>query len=213
MPRRWLILAAILIGAAALWAMRPPLAKTSPAKTAPAAALTATTPTILSTDPIRGPTNAPLTIIEFSDLTCPTCATIESTLTELRALYGERLRIVWKDLPHLNSITGSRALHIGARCAQAQGKFWEYHDAILDSATRSPADVPAVADAIRLDLTAFTACVVNPQTAAKVDAGIIEARSLNITDTPTFFVNGKVLHGSMSLTEFRELLDRPAPAQ
>src|SRR3989344_6115071 len=95
-----LLVLAAAIGIVALWAMVPPrVTELPPSAASPAPLATRNselgTPTILPTDPVRGRRDAPLTIIEFADFSCPACAEVEPVLRALRAEYGNRLAIVW----------------------------------------------------------------------------------------------------------------------
>ncbi|MBI4449615.1 thioredoxin domain-containing protein [Candidatus Uhrbacteria bacterium] len=155
--------------------------------------------------------NAPLTIIEYGDFTCPSCVEAHGILETLRAEYGSRLRIVWKDFPALHRITGSRRTHIAARCAQQQAKFWEYHDAAL---TEQPRGDDALLElAVRLDLTmpSFTACLSNETPATLVDVYRTDVGYFNLRIAPTFFVNGARLDGHPDADQFRSLLRTPSP--
>lgn len=168
---------------------------------------TTRSPNIFPTDPILGNPTAPLAIVEFGDFTCPACAEVETTLAELRRSYGNRLRIIWKDLPILNRATGSRRTHVAARCAQAQGKFWEYHDRMFDEFPQTDGERERVAMSIGLDVERFRSCMEDPAAATLVDANTAEAARLEITATPTFFVNGERMTHTPTIEGFRELLD------
>lgn len=207
---------AAIIGIAALWSLWPeriPDPSTAPAATTNGAPAPAA-PIILPTDPVRGDRNAPLTIIEFADFTCPTCAAMEPTLHALRAEYGNRLAIVWKDFPNLDRITGSLRLHVAARCASVLGGeslFWRYHDALLRTSDRGDANLIALASALGLDAEAIRMCREDRRTnsaTALVAANTGAATALGITATPTFFVNGTRLTEPPTLSAFRSLLNR-----
>jgi protein-disulfide isomerase len=77
--------------------------------------------------PVRGPADAPVTIVEWSDFQCPFCARAEETLTRLRQEYPDKIRFVWRDMP-LPFHDQARPAAIAARAAGAQGKFWAMHD-------------------------------------------------------------------------------------
>ena len=78
--------------------------------------------TLASTDPVRGSPSAPVTIVEFSDYQCPFCARVAPVLARVRATYGDRVRIVWKDFPLEDIHPRALELAKAARCAGDQGK-------------------------------------------------------------------------------------------
>ena len=96
------------------------------------------------TDPIRGLANASHTIIEFGDLECPTCGSLDPQIADL-VKQNPDVRLVWKDCPsssHLNAETAAEA----ALCAGDQGKYWEYHDLLIQNQDQLGTDLyPALA--------------------------------------------------------------------
>ena len=85
-------------------------------------------------DPSIGAENAPITIVEFSDFQCPYCQKSVAVLKELRRLYGEKIRLVYRDYPGPNHPYATQAAE-AAQCAGEQGKFWEYHDLLFERQT------------------------------------------------------------------------------
>lgn len=211
--RRGFLMLALFVGGAALFTMLPERSTRTPTSTQSAPPLSPSlpprAPTILATDPVRGHPNAPLTIIEYADFTCAACAALEADLTSLREEYGLQLLIVWKDAPLRAALTGARDLHIAARCAQQQGKFWEYHDVLLANPTayRTPDARTALAGTLALNQTAFAQCLDDPRALRLVDAAAADVRRVGITATPTIFVNGKRLVEYPTRSAIVELLD------
>jgi protein-disulfide isomerase len=82
--------------------------------------------------PSRGPANAPITIVEFSDFECPYCAAVQGTLRTVLSTAGSDVRHVWKNFP-LSFHAGARPTAIAAECARVQGRFWEFHDLVFTS--------------------------------------------------------------------------------
>lgn len=188
--RRWFLSLLLLIGIASLWMLRPPRVVEVPTATNTVAPPPPAAPIVLPTDPMLGPRTAPHTIVVVSDFTCPACADAAVTLRDLQREHGDTLRVVWKDFTHLNTVTGSRRHHIAARCAQEQGKFWEYHDALFAQSPRTDDDLHTIAQDLVLNLAAFDACRAEPRPAALVDANTRDATRRRYDGTPTIFVNG-----------------------
>lgn len=159
-------------------------------------------------DPAVGPADAPVTIIEFSDFQCPYCKKSVSNLKELRDIYGERIRHVYRDYPgptHPHAQTAAEA----ARCAGEQGKFWEYHDLLFER--QSPGtgwDFSGLAQELSLQHDAFLQCLQTGRYRQDVLKDLRDGMALGITSTPTFFINGRPLVGARSQAEFQAMIDR-----
>src|SRR5205807_2118366 len=94
----------------------------------------------LGNSPRRGPAGAPVTILEFSDFQCPYCKHIQGVLKAVAEKYGDKISMVYKDFPleelHADAQPAAQASH----CAEDQGKFWTYHDALFDASPRLSKD-------------------------------------------------------------------------
>ena len=164
----------------------------------------------VSTDgaPVKGPSTAPVTIVEFSDFHCPFCKRVNSTLDQIAARYGDRVRIVFRDYPIDQLHPGARKAHEAARCAHEQGKFWAYHDVLFDKAPRAGADdLKTYAKQVGLDLAAFDKCVGSGKHVAAVKKDIEEGAQLGVNGTPAFFINGRPLSGAQPLEAFAQVID------
>jgi protein-disulfide isomerase len=117
------------------------------------------------------------------------------------------VRLVFKDLP-LPFHDLARPAHEAARCAAEAGKFWPYHDRLF---AEQPAfrreDLVRYAVDLGLDRAAFTKCLDERRFAAAVEADVAQARSLGITGTPTFLINGRQLVGAHPIETFRTVID------
>lgn len=146
--------------------------------------------------PRRGAQNAPVVLVEFADYQCPYCQQIESTLEKLQKQYPDKLAIVYKDLPLPNHPFAQKAAE-AAHCAGAQGKFWDYHDALF--ANQGSFDRPqldSLASRLQLDTSQFDACLDSGQQAAGVARSFAQGQALGLTGTPSFFVNNHFLSGA-----------------
>jgi protein-disulfide isomerase len=159
--------------------------------------------------PIRGAADASVTVVEFSDFECPFCKQTHPTLKQLLELYPGRVRLAYRDFP-LDSIhPQARRAAEAARCAQDQGKFWEYHDVLF---TQSPQlaleDLRRYAGQVGLDVTKFDGCVATGVHKAAVQRDLDEGNRLGITGTPAFFINGRTLTGAQPLEAFTRLIEQ-----
>lgn len=169
-------------------------------------------PPILSVDvdddPSIGPENAPITIVEFSDFQCPYCQKSVGILKELRRLYGEKIRLVYRDYPGPNHPYATQAAE-AAQCAGEQGKFWEYHDLLFDRQTPGKGwDFPALAKELGLQQDTFIACLTTGRYREEVIKDLRDGMKLGMTSTPTFFINGRPLVGAQPLAAFQALIDK-----
>jgi protein-disulfide isomerase len=156
----------------------------------------------------RGPQGAPVVIVEFSDFGCPYCKSVVSTLKQLAAQYPDKIRWVFRDFPIANLHPQAPKAHEAARCAGAQGKFWEYHDLLFERSPRqSPADLAQYAKDLELDATRFQQCLESEAQQAAVDADIRDGERLGISGTPMFFINGRALIGAQPLAVFQKVIE------
>jgi predicted DsbA family dithiol-disulfide isomerase len=169
----------------------------------------------------RGPADARVTIVEFSDFQCPYCQRAKPVLDEVEKRHPKDVRIVYRHLPLDTLHPRARAGAEAAACAQDGNKFWEYHDQLFaNNRALSDADLRKYAEAEGLDAAAFDECVRTRKHQASVEADVQEAKRLGITGTPAFVVNGIILSGYKSPDDFdaviREELGAspaaPAPA-
>jgi protein-disulfide isomerase len=117
------------------------------------------------------------------------------------------VRIVWKHFP-LDIHKDAPLAHFASVAAQQQGKFWEFHDKLFANQSKIKSDdLTRYAKEIGLDMKRFDADLVSPETKAKVDADVAEARALGVTGTPGFFVNGRFLSGAKPFDEFASLIN------
>ena len=151
-----------------------------------------------------GPTDAPVTIIEFSDYQCPYCAHFAlETFPEIRRAYVDtgKVRYAARDLPlpfHAFAIPAA----VAARCAGEQGKFWQYRDELFRNQSQiGRAPYAELASQLGLDLAKFEACRTGGQQEAAVRADAAMARSHGISSTPSFVV-GRFVDGEFQAEKF-----------
>ena len=150
-------------------------------------------------DHIRGPAEAPVTLVEYGDLECPFCGQAEEVIRELLADFGD-LRYVWRHLP-LNDVHPQAQLAAEAtEAASAQGKFWEMHDVLISHQdSLRPANLIARARELGLDVDRFTEDLRRHAGAARVAEDVDSADLSGVSGTPSFFVNGLRHQGAYDL--------------
>jgi protein-disulfide isomerase len=124
-------------------------------------------------EPVRGPANAPIEIVEFSDFQCPFCGRAVPTIDKLLATYGDRIKLVYRDFPltslHPHAYDAAEA----GECARQQGKFWEYHDRLFaNQRALASADLVRHAADLDLDVPAFSACLKDGRAKPRVEADV-----------------------------------------
>ena len=153
-----------------------------------------------------GGANAPVTMIEFSDYECPFCKKADETVQQVMKTYGDKVRLVHRDFPlsfHAHALPAAEA----ARCAEAQGKFWEYHGKLFASQDLSPEKLQALATEVGLDRAKFDECVTKEQFKSGIDKDIADGTEAGVTGTPAFFINGRMLSGAQPFEKFKEVID------
>lgn len=163
--------------------------------------------------PVRGPADAEITIVEFSDFECPFCRRVTPTLAQIQEEYGDQVKIAFKHLP-LSMHRRARPAHLASEAAHRQGKFWEMHDKIF----ANPRDLSEeaylrYAEEIGLDVARFKLDMASKSVADAVDADVRIASSLGVTGTPGFFVNGRFLRGAQPYEAFKRLIDQELEKQ
>jgi protein-disulfide isomerase len=157
--------------------------------------------------PSRGPDDAIVTIVEFSDFQCPFCGRVVQTIDRVLAKYPTQVRFVFRNLP-LSIHPRAQAAAEAAACAGNQGNFWDYHDLVFaNRKADSDEDFERHASELGLDMQAFRQCVQNRETQQIVEADIAAAERLRISGTPSFVINGIPLHGAQGLEAFSEIID------
>ncbi len=155
-----------------------------------------------------GPKNAPVTIVEFGDFQCPFTRQAEGTLKQIRAKYGNKVRLVYFDFTQYEHPHAFQAA-MAARCAGEQGKFWPYHDALFADQTKlEPADLKATAARLKLDTTKFNTCFDQSKYGEELARDLGEGKNLRIEGTPTFYINGRILFGARPDADFDALIDQ-----
>jgi Na+/H+ antiporter NhaA len=164
-------------------------------------------------DHIRGPADAPVTLVEYGDFECPYCGQAEPVIRELLAEFGKELRYVFRHLPLEDVHEHAELAAEAAEAAGAQGRFWEMHDLLFrnqDALTEQ--DLIGYAEQLGLNIEYFEVKLRKRKYAPRVAQDVESADLSGVAGTPTFFANGRRHHGAFDLAELTALV-RSALAQ
>ncbi|MGY2127800.1 Na+/H+ antiporter NhaA [Blastococcus sp. SYSU DS0617] len=152
-------------------------------------------------DHVRGPVDAPLTLVEFGDVECPFCGRATGVVAELRRRFGDELRYVFRHLPLVDVHPHAELAAEATEAAGAQGAFWAMHDRLFSHQAELDApDLLNHAAALGLDLERFARELGRETHAARVRDDVASAEASGVHGTPTFFVNG-IRHGGPTTTD------------
>ncbi len=140
-------------------------------------------------DPVKGPKDAPVTIIEFTDFQCPWCQRSQESLHQVEQTYGEKVKVVARAFPlpmHPRAMPAASA----AFCAKEQGKYWEYREKLFAKQELSDDDFKRYAKELGLKEKKFNDCVSAKKYDSWIQADMSDGQRYGVQGTPTFFVNG-----------------------
>lgn len=161
--------------------------------------------------PARGADDPVLTIVEFGDFECPSCALAAPVLDSLVSLHGNEIRLEYRHYPLPTHAHAARAAQAAVE-AERQRAFWGYHDILFRNRDRlTDADLVGYADSLELNPDGFADALATGRHAGRVEDDRMYGISLAVTGTPTFFVNGHRIVGTpptwvfeLALEAFRE---------
>ncbi|MDR3674996.1 MAG: DsbA family protein [Acidobacteriota bacterium] len=169
----------------------------------------------LRDQPTQGPANAPVTLVEYSDLECPVCARLHEELeTEIIPKYGDKLRVVFKEFPlvtiHEWALTGA----IAAQCTYQidPSKYVDFRSAIYKNQATVSGDhardlLLHIAAEAGVDNMKLAACIDAKDSLSRVEANMREGDALGVGQTPTTFINGRTIVGAPAAADFYKLID------
>jgi protein-disulfide isomerase len=148
-------------------------------------------PVDLDRDHVRGPADAPVTLVEYGDFECPYCGQAEPVVRELLSDFGD-LRYVWRHLPLTDVHPNSQLAAEASEAAAAQGAFWEMHDLLFDHQDAlEPKYLIGYAEQLGLDVDRFTDELRTHKWRDRVAADVDSADLSGVAGTPSFFINGQ----------------------
>lgn len=146
----------------------------------------------LETATFKGPADAPVTLVEFSDFQCPACRGFNPVLEQLLEAYPEDVRVAFLQLPLRQIHPQAQGAAEASLCARDQGKFWELHDALFADQRNLGVDgLKSTAREIGLDGETFDECLDSNRYADVVQQDVDQAARLGASGTPSVFVNGR----------------------
>jgi protein-disulfide isomerase len=171
--------------------------------------------------PSRGPADAKVTVVEFSDFECPFCARAwEIFEKEVYPQYGDKVRFVFKQMPLTQIHPFSEDAAVASMCALQQGndQFWKLYNGLFAkqgelTKENLPAKVEEIATAAGLDVPKLKECLASRKSIDAVKADQQEAAAIGVNSTPTFFVNGRRVQGAQDANAFKQALDQALGAK
>lgn len=160
-------------------------------------------------DPSLGSADATVQIVEFADFGCPYSRESSFVMRALAAAYGDKIHYEYRDFPITELHPQAEHAAEAAQCAAAQGKFWEYHDKLYVNQTDlRDEQLVQYAEELNLDTDAFAKCLSSGQFHDEVTADYNDGAAAGVRGTPTFFVNGNRIPGSIPQDVLTQLIDR-----
>ncbi len=153
--------------------------------------------------PRLGSEKAPVQVIEYADYECPYCQKVSEDLNRLREQFGDQVSVVYKDFPLPMHPRAAKAAE-AARCAGAQGKFWEFHDFLFQTKKLQIPEMKEEARVLKLDTTRFDQCLDSGEQFGAVKKDAVEGQRLGIQGTPSFFINSRFMSGAIGYAKLRE---------
>lgn len=157
--------------------------------------------------PAKGPEDAPVTIVEFSDFECPYCSRVLPALEKVAENYPESVRIVFRQFPlsiHPNAWKAAEA----SLCAHDQGEFWAMHDVMFANQRQLAVEqLRGLAAEIGLDAEEFAACLESDRYSDQVQADFEAGQAAGVSGTPAMFVNGRFISGAVPYETLADVID------
>ena len=155
----------------------------------------------------KGPADAPVTIVEFSDFECPYCSRVVPSLDKIKENYGDKVRIVFRNFPLSFHASAQKAAE-ASLCAGEQGKFWEMHDAMFgDQHALGVDQLKETAAKLGVDADQFNECLDSGKYYDAIQADIRDGVVAGVQGTPAMFINGRFLSGAQPYENIAAIVD------
>jgi len=158
---------------------------------------------------LKGNPDASITIVEFADFQCPFCSQVQPILNEVLATYKDKVKLAYQDFPLSQIHQHAEAAAGASRCALAQGKYWQMHDAMFaDQSKLDEAALVKTAESLGMDQKSFESCLQSGKYKQAVEQDVQAGSRAGVNATPTFIINGEFLSGIKSVTDLTAVIDR-----
>ncbi len=171
--------------------------------------------TSAATQHIEGNLNSSVKLVEYGDFQCPFCEQYHPTLQTVVATYKDQISFQFRNFPLVNAHPNAFAAARAAEAAAIQGKYWEMHDTLYSAAnwqSWTPSNAPSdlfngYAQQLGLNLDQFKKDYASSKVNDAINADMAAGTALDITGTPTFFINGKKVQIANTVEAFQKVLD------
>lgn len=181
---------------------------TTPVAAAPQPTGPVILPEITKADHVRGDFDAPVTIVEFSDIQCPYCRQFHPTMQRILSEYPGKVRWVWKHYPLESIHPNARPAALASECAAEQNKFWEFVDTAIENQQVLSTDFfVQTAESLKLNKKKFEDCLNSQKFASEIDQDITQASAAQVTGTPSSFVNGQEVAGALPYEQVKPMVE------
>lgn len=158
---------------------------------------------------LKGNPDAPITIVEFADFECPFCSKVQPILNEVLAKYKGKVKLAYQDFPLSQIHQHAEAAAGASRCALAQGKYWQMHDAMFaDQSKLDEAALVETAASLGMNQQSFESCLQSGKYKQAVEQDVQAGSRAGVNATPTFFINGEFLSAVKSDIDLTVVIDR-----
>lgn len=167
---------------------------------------------VTEADWVRGPADAPVTLVEYADFECPDCRASYPAIERVLASYEGRIRFVFRHFPVVSRHPRAQGAALAAEAAGRQGKFWEMYRRLFEARGElAPESIRRCAEESGLDVAQFERDTADPELAAKIHRVKLLGVRSGVNGTPTLFLNGLRLDRAESAVTEAELRAAIAP--
>jgi protein-disulfide isomerase len=172
-----------------------------------------TTPQVTADDHIRGPADAPVTILEYGDYECPYCRGAFRDVHRLVDQHPTLIRFVFRNFPIPQLHPHAEQAAEAAEAAGAQGRFWEMYELLLQPYSHLDTDsLVTYAEVVGLDIARFRRDLTDHAHAGRIESDVLEGIRNGVNATPKFYVDGERVDGKVPLENLAELVQRALSA-